>query len=34
MLVSLKWLANYIDLPMEHEELEARLSFRFEPRIH
>ena len=26
MLVSLKWLANYIDLPMEHEELAQRLS--------
>ena len=26
MLVSLKWLAKYIDLPMEHEELAQRLS--------
>ena len=26
MLVSLKWLANYIDLPMDHEELAQRLS--------
>ena len=26
MLVSLKWLTKYIDLPMSHEELELRLS--------
>jgi phenylalanyl-tRNA synthetase beta chain len=26
MLVSLKWLANYIDLPKDHEELTQRLS--------
>ena len=26
MLVSLKWLAKYIDLPMSHEELAHRLS--------
>ncbi|MGB1926672.1 MAG: phenylalanine--tRNA ligase subunit beta, partial [Rubripirellula sp.] len=26
MLVSLKWLAQYIDLPMDHEELAQRLS--------
>ncbi|MEM8668297.1 MAG: phenylalanine--tRNA ligase subunit beta [Planctomycetota bacterium] len=26
MLVSLKWLANYVELPMSHEELAQRLS--------
>lgn len=26
MLVSLKWLANYVDLPVDHEELAHRLS--------
>ncbi len=26
MLVSLKWLSKYIDLPMSHEELALRLS--------